>query len=120
MEKCFEPKQGREPWDITINLAGARKAINDYKKAIGDEAGVFELMMVYTERGVSFLVEFSSDNSAYYTSIHKMIGQILTLLQNDADRQVKYEKRMRKLIKQAELQWGIKNYIDNELLALYL
>jgi len=47
-----------EPWKHPVKLSLARKAISDYRKAIGDPEGLAELMLFYAECGVSFTREF--------------------------------------------------------------
>ncbi len=47
-----------EPWKHPIRISLARKAISDYRKAVGDSQGLAELMLFYAECGVNFTLEF--------------------------------------------------------------
>jgi len=97
---------------ISEPLASARKAINDYKKATGKEAGVFELMMVYAECGVHFIVESSCDKRAYYNSIQKMLVQVFDILKHDQQCAKQYQARTNKLIATAGKYMDIQHWLD--------
>jgi len=42
-----------EPWKKDVSLSTGRKAIRDYKKALGNPEGLIDLMIYYCECGVS-------------------------------------------------------------------
>jgi hypothetical protein len=58
-----------EPWKHPVRLSLARKAISDYRKAAGDPAGLAELMLCYTECGVSFALDFGDIDEPFYNSV---------------------------------------------------
>ena len=41
-----------------INLSGAKKAISQYRKAVGDPKGILELMVLYVECGNNITCEY--------------------------------------------------------------
>src|SRR5664279_5275671 len=53
-----------------ISISKARKAIADYKKAIGRPDGMAELSIFYCEEAVSFLDSCSMDDEKYLSLIH--------------------------------------------------
>jgi hypothetical protein len=66
IEKCVSPA---EPWKHPVRLSLARKAISDYRKAIGDPEGLAELMLFYAECGLNFTHEFGDIDEPYYNSV---------------------------------------------------
>ncbi len=58
-----------EPWKNLVKISPARKAISDYRKAVGDPEGLAELMLFYVECGVSFTLEFGDIDEAFYSSL---------------------------------------------------
>ena len=48
------------------SVAKAKQAIADYKKAVGDPAGLAELMVFYCERAVGFCSDIGNDDDAYF------------------------------------------------------
>jgi len=63
-----------------LKLAEARKAIRDYRKATGNLAGTFDLMLTYVENGTQFTRDFSDVNAAYYNSLESVLGEMTKIL----------------------------------------
>jgi hypothetical protein len=59
------------------SVAKAKKAIADYKKAVGDPAGLAELMVFYCERAVGFCSDIGNDDDAYFGALVRMFEQAL-------------------------------------------
>jgi hypothetical protein len=59
------------------SVAKAKQAIADYKKAVGDPAGVAELMVFYCERAVGFCSDIVNDDDAYFGALVRMFEQAL-------------------------------------------
>jgi hypothetical protein len=55
----------------------AKRAIADYKKAIGDPAGLAELMVFYCEQASSFTSEYGNDDVGYYNALLDMFEKAL-------------------------------------------
>ncbi len=73
-----------EPWKHPVRLSLARKAISDYRKAVGDPEGLAELMLFYAECGVNFTLEFGDIDEPYYNSVERVFSDGLKTLQRCA------------------------------------
>lgn len=60
-----------------ISVAKAKKAIADYKKAIGRPEGVAELSVHYCEEVFTFLGYCGMDDEGYYSALVRMFEQAL-------------------------------------------
>ena len=69
-----------EPWKHPVKLSLARKAISDYRKAVGDPEGLAELMLFYAECGVSFTLEFGDIDEPFYNSVNRVFADGLKTL----------------------------------------
>jgi hypothetical protein len=61
----------------TTSVAKAKQAIADYKKAVGDPAGVAELMVFFCEQGAGFCKDVGNDDEIYLGALVRMFGQAL-------------------------------------------
>jgi hypothetical protein len=61
------------------SVSQAKRAISDYKKAVGDPEGLAELMVFYCERAAGFCSDIASDDEAYFNALVRMFGQALKL-----------------------------------------
>ena len=52
-----------EPWKNPIKISLARKAIADYRKAVGDSESLAELMLFYVECGVGYILDWEDVNA---------------------------------------------------------
>ena len=59
------------------SVAKAKQAIADYKKAVGDPAGLGELMVHYCETAAGFCVEFGNDDLSYLRSLVLVFEQAI-------------------------------------------
>ncbi len=69
-----------EPWKNPVKISLARKAISDYRKAVGDPEGLAELMLFYVECGVSFTLEFGDIDEAFYYSVVRVFSDGMKML----------------------------------------
>ena len=60
-----------------VSVARAKRAISDYKKALGDPAGVAELMVFYCEEAVGFYRDVTYDDSGYWDALVRMFERAL-------------------------------------------
>ncbi len=72
----------RSLWpDLTRNqlpfVAAAKKAIADYKKAIGQPDGLAELMVFYCEQAAGFGGEYGFEDGGYFDALVRMFEQAL-------------------------------------------
>ncbi len=59
------------------SVAKAKKAISDYKKAIGQPEGLAELMVFYCERAAGFSNDVGLQDEGYFDALVRMFGQAL-------------------------------------------
>lgn len=69
-----------EPWKHPVKLSLARKAISDYRKAVGDPEGLAELMLFYAECGVGFTLDFGDIDEPFYNSVESAFSDGLKTL----------------------------------------
>ena len=61
------------------SVSQAKRAISDYKKAVGDPEGLAELMVFYCEQAAGFCSDIASDDEAYFNALVRMFEQALKL-----------------------------------------
>jgi hypothetical protein len=61
------------------SVARAKQAISDYKKAVGDPAGLAELMVFYCERAAGFCTDIGSDDEGFFDALVRMFERALKL-----------------------------------------
>jgi hypothetical protein len=81
-----------------ISVSKAKKAIADYKKAIGHPDGMAELSIFYCEEAFGFLESCSMEDESYFTALIRMFGRSLEFVSSlpPAER-VTYLERLDKL-----------------------
>ena len=60
-----------------ISVSKAKKAIADYKKAIGRPEGMAELSIFYCEEAFGFLASCSMEDESYFAALIRMYGRSL-------------------------------------------
>ncbi len=106
-----------EPWKHRIEISHARKAISDYRKALGDLPGLAELKLFYVECGVSFTLEYGDIDEAFYDSLESMFSNGLkTLKRCGPDAVGNLLPRFQDVVRSTEgMGWG---FYDGLLAAL--
>lgn len=61
------------------SVAKARQAISNYKKAVGEPAGLAELMVFYCEQAAGFASDVGYDDESYFGALLRMFEQALTI-----------------------------------------
>jgi hypothetical protein len=81
-----------------ISVSKAKKAIADYKKAIGRPAGMAELSIFYCEEALGFLESCSMEDESYFAALIRMYGSSLEIVSSlpPAERTT-YHERLDKL-----------------------
>ena len=59
------------------SVSEAKRAISDYKKAVGDPEGLAELMVFYCERAAGFCSDICNDDEGYFNALVRMFEQAL-------------------------------------------
>ncbi|SPD73849.1 conserved hypothetical protein [uncultured Desulfobacterium sp.] len=105
IEECMFPDiYSNKP----IQVSKAKKAISDYSKAVGDPAGIAELMTFFVECGNSFTVNYGDIDEAFYDALNRMyrrtIDKVLTL---PKERQDEFRARLEVIMtSSSNIGWG--------------
>ena len=95
-------------YDKPIELSAGRKAISQYKKAVGDPLGEVELMVYYVECGNQCTLEFGDIDGPFYDSMISMFDKVVKAL-GTMDKAVieKYVSRLHTVVKKSNgIGWG--------------
>lgn len=96
-----------EPWKRDVSLSTGRKAIRDYKKALGDAEGLIDLMIYYCECGILFTLQFGDIDERFYASIESMYQSALDLLKKHKKLEDLFFTRIEKIVKDTHgMGWG--------------
>lgn len=60
-----------------FSVAKAKKAISDYRKAVGDKTGLLELMTLYCEEAAAFATDIALDDEGFYDALVRMFEEAL-------------------------------------------
>lgn len=92
-----------------ISVAKAKKAIADYKKAIGRPEGLAELSVYYCEEVFTFLGYCGMDDEGYYSALVRMFEQALKYVQALPEaRQVAFLTRLDRVRQLGQdVGWGV-------------
>jgi hypothetical protein len=66
--------------DQDISVAKAKKAISDYKKAMGQSEGLAELMVFYCEQAAGFSHDVGLQDEGYFDALVRMFEQALKVI----------------------------------------
>jgi hypothetical protein len=101
--------------DQPISISKAKKAIADYKKAIGRPDGLAELSTFYCEEALSFLESCGMEDESYFVALIRMYDRSLQYALNlpPAER-VPYLERLDKLRPRAgHIGWGVQDEMNS-------
>jgi len=92
-----------------ISISKAKKAISDYKKAIGQPAGAAELSIFYCEEALSFVESCAFEDERYYAALIRMYGRaVQCVLELSPAERRDFAERIRRLRSRARpIGWGI-------------
>lgn len=60
------------------SVAKAKKAIADYRQAVGQPEGLAELMVFYCQQAAGFYADVGMDDEGHFDALVRMFGQALT------------------------------------------
>jgi hypothetical protein len=63
-----------------VSVSKAKQAISDYKKALGDPAGVSELMVFYCEQAAGFCQDIGYQDEGYFNALVRMFEQAIKMV----------------------------------------
>jgi hypothetical protein len=99
----------------SISVSKAKKAIADYKKAIGRVEGMAELSIFYCEEAFGFLESCSMEDESYFAALIRTYGRSLELVSSlpPAGRPT-YLDRLDKLRARARnVGWGVEEELNS-------
>jgi hypothetical protein len=91
-----------------IQISRAKKAINEYSKAVGDARGEAELMTYFVERGNQFTVEFGDIDEGFYDALLRMYARAINkVLSLPEEEQHEFRERLKTImVTSNKIGWG--------------
>jgi hypothetical protein len=105
--KCLYPDVSKEK-GVYFDFDRSDKAINDYLKATGDDAGTADLMIYYIECGNKFTLEYGDIDEVFYDTLIEMYEKAIDCVCKMPKRkQAPFRKRLEKIMKSSHgIGWG--------------
>ena len=98
-----------------ISIKKAKKAISDYRKAIGQPEGVAELCIFYCEEAARLLSECGMEDEAYFSALVRMfcqaLSKVIDLPPIEREPMLKRLNAVRRTL--SETGWGVDNAIED-------
>ena len=103
-----------------ISVAKAKKAISDYKKAIGRPEGLAELTVFYCESCMNLLGYCGVDDEGYFLALARMFEQaLIAIVALEPDQQDAFVERLELVRREGrDWGWGVGDDMD-DLMAEY-
>ena len=98
-----------------ISVSKAKKAIADYKKAIGHPEGMAELSIFYCEEASGFLESCGLEDESYFAALIRMYGRSLELVSNlpPAERATYLERLDKLRARGRQIGWGVEEELNS-------
>jgi len=98
-----------------VSVSKAKKAIADYKKAIGRSDGMAELSIFYCEEAVGFLESCSMDDEKYFAALIRMYGRSLEIVSSlpSAERSTYLERLGRLRSRGKNIGWVVEEEFNS-------
>jgi hypothetical protein len=98
-----------------MSVSKAKKAIADYKKAIGRADGMADLSIFYCEEAFGFLESCSIEDEGYFAALVRMYGQSLELVSSlpPAERNSYLDRLGRLKSRGRNIGWGVEEEINS-------
>lgn len=89
---------------VKLDLAEARRAIREYRKATGDLFGTAELMMSYVEAGTHYVMNYGEYEERVYNSLESVLRELAALLRSDeaAGMYAVFRERLKQVAEQSK------------------
>jgi hypothetical protein len=103
------------------SVAKAKQTISQYRKAVGEPAGVAELMVFYCESAAGFCNDLGNDDEGYLDALIRMFERALDVIRQlpAADREALIVRLDSVRTSSRDLGYGVGDAMD-ELLANYI
>ena len=104
-----------------ISVLRAKQAISSYRKAVGDPAGLAELMVFYCERAAGFCSDIGYQDDGYFDALVRMFEQALKTIArlSASDRNALIARLDRVRVISHDFGYGVADDMDS-LLAEYV
>src|SRR5262249_37493616 len=98
-----------------VSVSKAKRAIADYRRAIGQPEGLLELLIYYCEEAFSFLESYGTEDESYFLALIRMYDQALILVSNlPPDVRTGYVDRLDKLRSRGRhVGWGVEDELNS-------
>jgi hypothetical protein len=98
-----------------VSVSNAKKAIADYKRAIGRPDGLVELSIFYCEEAFNFVESCGFEEETYFVALIRMYGRSLNLvLSLPAPERPTYVERLNGLRSRAgKFGWGVQDQVNS-------
>jgi hypothetical protein len=99
-----------------IQIAKAKKAINDYSKAVGDPLGEAELMTFFVECGNQYTVDLGDIDEKFYDALNRMYRRsIEKVLSLPSEQQSEFKVRLKAIMtSSAKIGWGYHDQLQQD------
>jgi len=107
----FNPDRGFPRLDI----AAARKALNDFKRASADSKAVADLMVFYVEQGVACTLQYGDIDEHFYDSLESVFSEVVTLISETGDSEMtnEFRPRLDRIVNNTgSIGWGFHDYLS--------
>lgn len=105
IENCVYPDVFKNK---PIQISTAKKAINEYSKALGDARGEAELMTYFVECGNQLTVEFGDIDEGFYDALLRMYARAINkVLSLPDEEQHEFRERLKTIMVTSDgIGWG--------------
>ena len=98
-----------------ISVAKAKKAISDYKKAVGQPEGLTELTVFYCEEVFVFLGYCGMEDEGYFDALVRMFEEALKYVMELPEiNRAEFIDRLERVAQQGH-NWGVGDYMESLL-----
>ena len=98
-----------------VSISKSKKAIANYKKAMGRPEGMAELSIFYCEEAIGFLEACGLEDESYFLALIRMYDQATDIvLQLSPSDRAPYVERLNKLrLSARHVGWGVKDQLND-------
>jgi hypothetical protein len=99
----------------SVSISKSKKAIADYKKAIGRPDGLAELCTVYCEEACAFVETYGLEDEGYFLALIRMYEQAATFVSDlTPDERSTFVDRLDQLRSRArDIGWGVQEELTD-------
>lgn len=121
-QRILDAFYGKGGWPRSnLRLAGARKAIRNYRKATSDEVGKLNLMIAYLETGTEFIQDLGAEDESLIDSLWSVLNEIEAVFSKNSGPEFYrgFQQRLLDLDEKArEIGWGFGDHVGDIIVGL--